>query len=615
MSKRTRSKCILCPPVTLTPLLRVKCCRLSWTPSPTRGSAIDWQQVPTVEPPPVDYLQHTRRPAFRNATVNTAELTLDYAGGLSSRAAPAATSFAVTVDGSDVSVVDVGISNSAVTLTLQTAVIAGQDVTVSYSRGSNPIRKANVKNTSSSHAAPLSETAVANETPHNDPPVIEGSTDVEFSEAGAGSVKTFAATDLQDDAVSWDLSGTDATLLTLGASGVLAFREPPDYENPADAGTDNVYDMVITASDGKLSSTVDVSVSVLNVDETGVLGLSHSQPQVGIALSADHSDADGIVSESWSWQRSQNGNIWADIAGAAEQSYTPVGDDEGHFLQVTVEYADGHGTGKRRSTVSSERTLAAPVMNVAPQFATNRLERAIAENSLPGSPVGAPVTATDEDSDQLAYSLSDPDAATFAIDQITGQISVGPSVTLDHESKDTYSVTVTAADPSGEQAQATATINIGDVNETPVAGDDAAATNEDTAVTIDVLANDTDPDGDSLSVQLRTPPTNGAAQVQADGAITYTPAADYHGTDGFTYTVSDRTHADTATVAVTVTPVNDPPQFPSLRYTRTVAVDAPSGAAIGVPVTAHDPDSDTIGYELSGGEGRLRSTRSPPRST
>jgi VCBS repeat-containing protein len=101
------------------------------------------------------------------------------------------------------------------------------------------------------------------------------------------------------------------------------------------------------------------------------------------------------------------------------------------------------------------------------------------------------------------------------------------------------------------------------VNVPPVALPDTAATNEDTAVTVaapGVLGNDTDLNGDSLSAAIATNPSHGTVQLNTNGGFTYTPAADYNGSDSFTYRASDGTAQSLpATVSITVQPVNDPP--------------------------------------------------------
>ena len=90
------------------------------------------------------------------------------------------------------------------------------------------------------------------------------------------------------------------------------------------------------------------------------------------------------------------------------------------------------------------------------------------------------------------------------------------------------------------------TVTVTAVNDAPVAANDAATTAEDTAVTSPSLANDTDVDGDSLTVTACERPPNGTGGPNADGTITYTPAANYSGADSFTYTVSDG-HGGSAT--------------------------------------------------------------------
>ena len=98
----------------------------------------------------------------------------------------------------------------------------------------------------------------------------------------------------------------------------------------------------------------------------------------------------------------------------------------------------------------------------------------------------------------------------------------------------------------------TVTVTVDD-DGVPVAVDDSATTDEETAVTIDVKANDAW--NDNATLTSTTDPANGSISVGADGQITYTPDADFEGTDSFTYTLTDD-NGDTSTATVTVT-VND----------------------------------------------------------
>ncbi|MEO7432323.1 MAG: Ig-like domain-containing protein [Dokdonella sp.] len=128
-------------------------------------------------------------------------------------------------------------------------------------------------------------------------------------------------------------------------------------------------------------------------------------------------------------------------------------------------------------------------------------------------------------------------------------------------------------------------------NHPPVAQDDTAAVDENsTDNPIAVLANDSDPDGDALTVTAVSPPAHGSAAATATG-VSYTPAANYLGTDAFTYTISDgKGGTATATVHVTVSTPNHPPVAGPL------SVRVLKGESITIPVlqAASDPDGDVL---------------------
>jgi len=143
---------------------------------------------------------------------------------------------------------------------------------------------------------------------------------------------------------------------------------------------------------------------------------------------------------------------------------------------------------------------------------------------------------------------------------------------------------------------ATVTITVNAVNDgAPNAVDDTATTNEDTPVTISVLANDTDPDGTSdiqvNSVTLVSAPANGTAAVNADGSVIYTPNANYNGSDSFTYTVADSFGASSnaATVSVTIAAVNDGAPTAGDDIATTT-----SGVLVNIPVLTNDSDPDGV---------------------
>ena len=162
---------------------------------------------------------------------------------------------------------------------------------------------------------------------------------------------------------------------------------------------------------------------------------------------------------------------------------------------------------------------------------------------------GVLLNDSDPDGDPLtALLVSDVSNGGLVLDP-GGSFNYTPNVDFNGADSFTY----TANDGSTSSNVATVTITVNPVNDAPVAVNDSATTNEDTLVTIGVLANDSDIDGDPLSVTNLTQPVSGPAVLNPDNTITYTPNAKFNGTDGLTYTANDGLlTSNVATVAITV---------------------------------------------------------------
>ena len=167
------------------------------------------------------------------------------------------------------------------------------------------------------------------------PSLAEGSDDAvgSYRVAGAGS-----------EAVTWRLTGTDARHFSITTSGgVVTIKNTPNYE------TKSSYTFTVNATvDGETPTPRDVTVSVTNVDEDGMVRISPSQPVVGSAVRATLTDEDGgVTSESWQWASADAADgTYTNIPGATSASYTPVSADAGKFLRATVRYRDAEGSGK-----------------------------------------------------------------------------------------------------------------------------------------------------------------------------------------------------------------------------------------------------------------------------
>jgi outer membrane lipoprotein-sorting protein len=168
-----------------------------------------------------------------------------------------------------------------------------------------------------------------------------------------------------------------------------------------------------------------------------------------------------------------------------------------------------------------------------------------------------------------------------------GSVTYTPAVNFHGADSFTY----IAGNGISGAASATVTVQVTAVNDLPLAVKDSATTAEETAKTISILANDSDVDGDTLSVTALTLPSNGVASLNLNGTVTYTPTKDFNGIDTFAYTLSDgKGGSRVTTVSVTVTPVNDTPEAAD----DLLVVDEDSQALLAVLLNDRDVDGDSL---------------------
>ena len=195
------------------------------------------------------------------------------------------------------------------------------------------------------------------------------------------------------------------------------------------------------------------------------------------------------------------------------------------------------------------------------------------------TPVAIDVLANDQDPEGQALTLTALDLP------LHGTLAVGPGQRLLYTPASGFEgvdqLVYTVADPAGATATGKVTVRVKAPDAPPVAAADAVTTEANTAVVIDLLGNDSDPEGEPLTLQALTLPVNGLVEVGADQRITYTPATGFTGTDSFTYTVVDsHGQAASAVVTITVTPSAAPTTFVNgYAYRRQIVV--PKGTAAG----------------------------------
>ncbi len=224
------------------------------------------------------------------------------------------------------------------------------------------------------------------------------------------------------------------------------------------------------------------------------------------------------------------------------------------------------------------------------------------ENTTLVVDAAAGVLANDVDPSGLGLQASLVADANSGTVQLAADGSFSYTPNVDFVGIDSFTYVATAGETQSNVA--TVTIEVAPANDPPVAVDDAFSTDEDTVLneTGGVLINDSDPDGDPLTIASTTQPGNGTLSMETNGRFTYTPAANFFGTDTFQYTVTDGSlESNVATVTITVEPVNDAP----LAMSDTFAV-AQGGllmvaASEGVLANDTDVDGDSLTAQLVSG--------------
>jgi VCBS repeat-containing protein len=273
--------------------------------------------------------------------------------------------------------------------------------------------------------------------------------------------------------------------------------------------------------------------------------------------------------------------------GGATVTYTAA--NQTGSYQFTYTLSDGNG-GTATGNVTVNVTNAG---NVAPTA-----------NPDPGYSVGKNNTLTVSAASGLLGNDSDPDGDTLTAIKLTnpangsltafgadGSFTYTPNANWSGTDTFTYKVNDGAADSGA----ATVTITVIG-NYPPTAVNDSFTAVEDTPLTVNagagVLANDTDSENDPLTAIKLTNPANGALTFNSNGSFTYTPNANWYGTDSFTYKANDgQVDSAAATVTIIVNPVNDPPVVLNKSYNVTLGNSLNIDTASGVLAGATDVDS------------------------
>ncbi|MBM7557587.1 tandem-95 repeat protein [Halanaerobacter jeridensis] len=367
----------------------------------------------------------------------------------------------------------------------------------------------------------------------NDAPVLAP---IENKSLKEGELLEFmvSANDIDGDDLSYSAKGD---LVDKFDSNSGVFRWNPDYDS---AGQ---YSLIIKVSDGVLDDSQSIEINVANENRSPTAvndaGTTAEDNNLTIDLISNDSDPDGDkltviqVSDGTNGTTTNNGD--GTVTYIPDQNYN--GTDN-----FSYDISDGNG-----STAAAVVDITVTAVNDAPVL------NAIGNKSVnEGELLEFTVSASDIDEDNLTYNASGDVADKF--DSSTKTFTWTPSP----DDEGNYSLTIDVSDGDLNDSE-TITISVGDVNRAPVASDDTVNVDEDNSVVIDILANDSDPDGDSINLIGVTDGNNGTVVDNGDGTVTYTPDENYNGADIFNYTISDGTLTATGEVKVTINSVNDIP--------------------------------------------------------
>ncbi|MEP3655567.1 MAG: cadherin domain-containing protein [Litorimonas sp.] len=315
-------------------------------------------------------------------------------------------------------------------------------------------------------AESVSQTVNITVTDVNEAPAITAVDPVSVAE-NQTAVATVDASDVDGDSLTFVLSGEDAALFAVdAATGAVTFVDAPDFETPGDANGDNVYEVTVTVSDGDLSTSQDLVITVTDVNEAPVItsgsSVSAAENQAA-AFTATASDVDGDTLV-YTLTGADAALFAIDAATGvvtfidAPDFEVPADADGDNVYDVTVTASDGELSASQDVSVTVTDVNEAPVVTSGPSFTA-------AENQA----AAFTATASDVDGDTLVYTLTGADAALFAIDAATGVVTFidAPDfeAPADADGDNVYDVTVTASDGELSSAQ-DVSVTVTDVDDT-----------------------------------------------------------------------------------------------------------------------------------------------------
>ena len=446
---------------------------------------------------------------------------------------------------------------------------------------------------------------------------------------GETAVTIVQAFDLDGPATTYSIAGgADAALFAIDpASGALRFVSAPDFGAPLDADANNVYEVMVRASDGERSDEQALSVAIASVNSapsivsdgggaSAAIDVPEGATQV-TNVSATDGDGDppayAIVGGADAARFTIDAATGALAFAAAPDREAPSDADGDNVYEVVVRASDGSLFDTQALSVRVGNVNEAPTIHF---FGWPASEEIISSTPEGWADYGA-FAAVDRDGDALSWTLSGEDAGLFTFDAASGRLRFNfvPDFEAPASSRGTNSYRVTLNVSDGSLGDSVAvTIHIRDVNEGLAiqsnGGGDAAAVSVEEGSAAVASVSAVDRDGDAVVYSVA-----GGADAElfaidaATGALSFRSAPDFEApgdADGDNvYDVhvaaSDGSFTDTQSIAVTVANRNEGIFIESNGGGTSASISMSEGQRIVTTVAARDPDGTAPIYSIRGG--------------
>ena len=450
----------------------------------------------------------------------------------------------------------------------------------------------------------------------NETPTITSGPTASFEEYGTGTVYTATGTEPDtSDTLTWSISGTDSALFDINSStGALTFKTAPHYDSPADNDGNNVYDVTITVTDGTLTATKALAVTVTNINDapsiTSGASANFAENGTGTVYTATGTDPDVSDTLTWSISGADAGlfNINSSTGvltfKTAPNYESPADSGANNVYDLTITATD-NGTG----TLTATKTIAITVTNVndAP-IITSGATISFAEN---GTGTVYTAAGSDQDGDSIIWSISGTDSALFNINSGTGELAFKTvpdyDSPADNGGNNVYDVTITVTDGTLTATKALA-VTVTNVNDAPsITSGDSANFAENGTGTV-YTATGTDPDASDTLTWGISGADAGLFNINSStGVLTFKTAPNFespadsgaNNVYDLTITATDNgtgTLTATKTIAITVTNVNDAPVI-----STGTAISVTEGSTTAFTAAATDPEGSSITWSITGG--------------